>query len=177
MDCQRASLTPWTVHGILQARILEWVAIPFSLPNPGIKLRSPTLQMDSLLAKPPGKPNHQLENWKKKKVFASVLLGVESSHKRPLDSKKKKKTMFHWNYLIFKCMVSFLLENHLGDLLLLFFISFTEIHLLRLSTSTIYLLESISYRRLHLRPGMLRFMGLQRVGGDWATELNCTDTK
>ena len=22
--------TPWTVHGILQARILEWVAFPFS---------------------------------------------------------------------------------------------------------------------------------------------------
>ena len=22
--------TPWTVHGILQAKILEWVAIPFS---------------------------------------------------------------------------------------------------------------------------------------------------
>ena len=22
--------TPWTVHGILQARILEWVAVPFS---------------------------------------------------------------------------------------------------------------------------------------------------
>ena len=30
-----------TVHGILQARILEWVAFPFSgdLPNPGIKSR------------------------------------------------------------------------------------------------------------------------------------------
>ena len=23
-------VTPWTVHGILQARILEWVAFPFS---------------------------------------------------------------------------------------------------------------------------------------------------
>ena len=23
-------MTPWTVHGILQARILEWVAVPFS---------------------------------------------------------------------------------------------------------------------------------------------------
>jgi len=30
------------VHGILQARILEWVAIPFSggFPNPGVKLAS-----------------------------------------------------------------------------------------------------------------------------------------
>ena len=38
------------VHGILQARILEWVAFPFSrdLPNPGIKPRSPALQADSL---------------------------------------------------------------------------------------------------------------------------------
>ena len=36
----------YTVHGILQARILEWVAIPFSrdLPNPGIKPKSSTLQ-------------------------------------------------------------------------------------------------------------------------------------
>ena len=40
----------FSVHGILQARILEWVAMPFSrdLPDPGIKLRSPTLQADSL---------------------------------------------------------------------------------------------------------------------------------
>ena len=48
----------YTVHGILHARILEWEAFPFSrdLPNPGIKLRSPTLQADSLPSEPPGKP-------------------------------------------------------------------------------------------------------------------------
>ena len=48
----------YTVHGILQARILEWVAVPTpgDLPNPGIKPRSPTLQADSLPAEPPGKP-------------------------------------------------------------------------------------------------------------------------
>ena len=42
----------YTVHGILQARILEWVAFPFSrgLPNPGIEPRSPALQADSLPA-------------------------------------------------------------------------------------------------------------------------------
>ena len=42
----------YIVHGILQARILEWVAFPFSrdLPNPGIKPRSPALQVDSLPA-------------------------------------------------------------------------------------------------------------------------------
>ena len=57
--------TPWTVAHqpplsmeILQARILEWVAMPSSkdLPNPGIESRSPALQADSLLSEPPGKP-------------------------------------------------------------------------------------------------------------------------
>ena len=34
----------YTVHGILQARILEWVVFSFSrdLPNPGIQPREPT---------------------------------------------------------------------------------------------------------------------------------------
>ena len=47
-----------TVHGTLQARILEWVAIAFSkdLPNPGIESRSPPLQAGSLPAESPGKP-------------------------------------------------------------------------------------------------------------------------
>ena len=44
----------YTVHGILQARILEWVAIPFfrDLPNPGIEPRSPILQVNSLPSEP-----------------------------------------------------------------------------------------------------------------------------
>ena len=47
-----------TVHGILQARILEWIAFPFSkdLPNSRIEPRSHTLQADSLPAETPGKP-------------------------------------------------------------------------------------------------------------------------
>ena len=46
-----------SVHRILQARILEWVAVPFSrdLPDPGIKPRSPALQANSLPSEPPGK--------------------------------------------------------------------------------------------------------------------------
>ena len=43
-----------TVHGILQARILEWVAFPFSRGSS--QLRSPTLQVDSLPAEPQEKP-------------------------------------------------------------------------------------------------------------------------
>ena len=55
MDCSPPNSS---VQGILQARILEWVAIPFSryLPDPGIKPGSPALQADSLLSEPPGKP-------------------------------------------------------------------------------------------------------------------------
>ena len=45
----------YTVLGILQARILEWVGFPSpgDLPSPGIKLRYPTLQ--AILYQ----PNHQ----------------------------------------------------------------------------------------------------------------------
>ena len=49
----------YAVHGILQARILEWADVPSpgNLPNPGIEPRSPTLQADSLPAEPPEKPS------------------------------------------------------------------------------------------------------------------------
>ena len=55
MDCSPPGST---VLGILQARILEWVAMPSSrdLPNPGIEPMSPALQADSLPAELPGKP-------------------------------------------------------------------------------------------------------------------------
>ena len=44
----------YTAHEILQARILEWVAFPFSrvLPNPEIESRSPAFRADSLPAEP-----------------------------------------------------------------------------------------------------------------------------
>ena len=44
----------YTVHGIFQARILEWVAFPFSRGSS--QPRSPTLQVDSLPAKLKGSP-------------------------------------------------------------------------------------------------------------------------
>ena len=50
MDC---SLPGSSVSGILQAKILEWVAIPFSKGSS--KPRSPTLQIYSLLSESPGK--------------------------------------------------------------------------------------------------------------------------
>ena len=55
-DC---SLPGFSVHGVFQARILEWVAISFSgdLPNPGVEPGSPALQAAALSSEPPGKPH------------------------------------------------------------------------------------------------------------------------
>ena len=54
VDC---SLPGSSLHGILQARILEWVAISFSrdLPDPGIETGSSAFWADVLLSEPPGK--------------------------------------------------------------------------------------------------------------------------
>ena len=53
------SLPSSSIHGIFQAKVLEWVAISFSrdLPDPGVKPGSPALQADALLSESPGKPN------------------------------------------------------------------------------------------------------------------------
>ena len=52
------SLPGSSVHGILQARILEWVFPSLGhLLDPGIEPGSPALQTDSLPSEPPGKPN------------------------------------------------------------------------------------------------------------------------
>ena len=47
-----------SVHGILRARILEWVAMPFSRGSSWRRDRteSSALRADSLLSEPPGKP-------------------------------------------------------------------------------------------------------------------------
>ena len=48
MDCSPPGSS---VHGILQARILDWYLL-----HPGIKPGSPALQVDSLPSEPRGKP-------------------------------------------------------------------------------------------------------------------------
>ena len=57
-DPMDGSLPGSTIHGIFQARILEWLPFPSpgDLPNPGIKSGSPALQTDALQSEPPGKP-------------------------------------------------------------------------------------------------------------------------
>ena len=65
VDC---NLQGSTVHGILQARVLEWVAIVFSrgLPNPGIEPGSPALEAGALTSGPPGKPHIYIYTHKQK---------------------------------------------------------------------------------------------------------------
>ena len=55
----------YTVHGILQARILEWIAVPFSrrFSQPRHRSRSPKLQADSLPAEPLRKHPYEIR-WK-----------------------------------------------------------------------------------------------------------------
>ena len=59
----------YTVHEILQARILEWVAVPFSWGSsqPRDQPGSPALQADSLPAKPQGKPGY-IEHTQQRKI-------------------------------------------------------------------------------------------------------------
>ena len=58
MDCSPPGSS---IHGILQARILEWVAIPFFRSyNPGIEPGFPALQADSL---PSETPEKSLTSW------------------------------------------------------------------------------------------------------------------
>ena len=56
-----------SVHGILQARILEWVVMPSSgdLPDPGIEPEAsevPALQLDSLPLSRQGSPDTKDQN-------------------------------------------------------------------------------------------------------------------
>ena len=48
-----------SVHGVLQTRTLEWVAIlsPGNLPDPGIEPGTAALQVDSVPSEPPGMPS------------------------------------------------------------------------------------------------------------------------
>ena len=50
----------YTVHGILLARILKWVAFPSpgDPPNPGMESRSPAFQADYLPTQPQRKPKN-----------------------------------------------------------------------------------------------------------------------
>ena len=51
-----------SVHGIFQARVLEWLSFPSpgDLPDAGIEPGSPALQADALPSEPPGIGQRQI---------------------------------------------------------------------------------------------------------------------
>ena len=75
MDCSPPGSS---VHGISQARILEWVAISSSrdLPNPGIKPLSPALAGRFFTTEPRGKAHQGLD--------LEISLGVSQFNPLPL---------------------------------------------------------------------------------------------
>ena len=79
-------MTPWTslpgssVHGILQASILEWVAMPSSRGSSQHRDRaqvSPTLQVDSLPSEPPRKLHHLWRSIYADLVFFNIYLASQ----------------------------------------------------------------------------------------------------
>ena len=104
---------PWTVpgssvHGILWARILEWVAIPSpgNLPDPGIKPRSPALQTDSLPSELPGEAlqnqgsslnRHQMAVLRSKFQHSSVPLP-------PFESPSRNQAKSSGDVFLVKCL-------------------------------------------------------------------------
>ena len=93
MDCSPPGSS---VYGILQARILEWVAIPFSrdLSDLGIKPGSPTLQADSLLSELPEKPilvtvTHHIQKIRVTTVDRSTVEKNRSQKTLGIEGKEK----------------------------------------------------------------------------------------
>ena len=80
------SLLGSSVHGILQARILEWVAVLFSWGSfwPGFELGSPALLVDSLSAELLGKPWRYLI-WREKKKGLYLLSPFTFTFLSPFD--------------------------------------------------------------------------------------------
>ena len=83
-----------SVHGIVQARILEWVAMPSrDLPDPGIKPRLLCLlhwQVGCLPLAPPGKPSY---------TYIS-LLGTGHYARDTCAVEKKMKLLLHRAYIL-----------------------------------------------------------------------------
>ena len=90
----------YSVHGILQARILEWEPFPSpgNLPNPGIEPRSLTLQTDSYQLSHKGRPDKGKDDDKNKPRGAGWM-GKETQliDLLTLRAKLKRLELEDWN--------------------------------------------------------------------------------
>ena len=110
IDCSPSGSS---VHGILQAIILEWIAFPSPGDLPGIEPRSPALQVDSLLSELPGKlwisPRWHLKELQFLWLPFQLLAGDEHYHLRLFASQYKPATYrFIGSFRLF-CLFFFLL--------------------------------------------------------------------
>ena len=91
MDCGPPGSS---VHGILQARRVEWVAFPLpgNLPDPGIEPTSPVLQVDSL----------PLSHWGRPWIFYKVLIQFKRKKKKNYlgQHTRIKETLFTLSFLL-----------------------------------------------------------------------------
>ena len=104
MDCSSSGSS---VHGILQVRILEWVAMPSSRGSSQSRDRTQVshMQVDSLLSEPPGKALHFLGSSFDHLPNISPDCSQATSHSRyKLDS-----FPFLWSYSLLSCF--FILVN------------------------------------------------------------------
>ena len=90
----------YTVHGILQVRILEWVVFPFS----GIEPRSSALLVDSLSAEVQGKPKN-------------TGIGSLSLLQRIFPTQGSNRSLLHCRQILYQ--LSYLLHSHIYIFLLL----------------------------------------------------------
>ena len=81
--CDSTDCSPpgFSVHEIFQARILEWVAIPFSRGSSWTRdwTQVSCIIADFLLSEPPGKPANYCNNFKKAKQNTIMCITDQSS--------------------------------------------------------------------------------------------------
>ena len=105
-DPVNCNLLGSSFHEIFQARILDWVAIPFPRESfgPRDQTLSPELQVDSLSSKSPGKPRIYKSFCWKKNVFEHQK--ITTNHKRGIliiilvlfYEWEDARIWTHWNY-------------------------------------------------------------------------------
>ena len=98
LSCVRLFATPWAVAykaplSMEFSRQEYCSGLPFlapgDLPNPGIESKSPTLQADSLLSEPPGKPEN-------------TGVGSLSFLQRIIPTQELNRSLLHYKWILYQ---------------------------------------------------------------------------